>query len=131
MNNVIATANNLIGKLISLNRHTHRIQARMAELEAAGMTTSKPVWRDKKYLTLVAPMVDGTRARKYIGSDPARIAEALAMIDRQTEYNNLSSTLADLNSTMTYIQSNLEEHIKTAQYLNKKHETSGHPPKRS
>jgi prefoldin subunit 5 len=131
MTDIITTTENLTAKLERLIGHMRRIQARMDELTNAGMTTSKPVYRNGKYLTLVSPMIGGARSRQYIGSDPAKIAEAMAMIDRQQEYNNLQTALADLNSNLTYIQSNLEDHIKTAQRLDKKHATSGIPPKRT
>lgn len=76
-------------------------------LKTAGITTSKPTYRDGKYLYLVGPMVDGSRTREYVGSDPAKIAEALAKVDRQKQYDELKNELAGLERRLSGIQSDL------------------------
>lgn len=75
-----------------------RTETRMSALAQKGMIRAVPKWRisrrKRACLTLVfAPDSDGKCTRKYIGSDPAKIQEALDALDRAAEYDRLAERL--------------------------------------
>lgn len=87
-------------------QHLAAIQARMTEIEKAGMYPSVPArrWIDDQYLYLFfragepsAGLQLDAKGRLYIGSDPARIAGARQMIERRRQWEVLQSTAESLD----------------------------------
>ncbi len=74
------------------------VQEHMHALKAAGLTYAVEHWRDKKYFYLIYPQVDGQRKRQYVGTDPERIAEARAGIQRGKDYDLLKEKVAAIES---------------------------------
>ncbi len=75
-------------------------RARLAELKTAGLIYATSHWREGKYLYLIYPQRDGRRTRKYIGSDPKRIADAQAGIQRAAEFDRLSAEVRAIESRL-------------------------------
>ena len=82
--------------------------ATMKRLEVAGLIYAAEHWRDGKYLYLIHPSKDGQRERKYVGADPAKIAEAKAGILRGHEYDQLATRLRKLERAAQAGQSRLD-----------------------
>lgn len=65
-------------------------KAQMTELEKAGLTYASEHWREGKYMYLIYPTHDGQRPRKYVGTDPQKVAAARAGIARAQEFDRLA-----------------------------------------
>jgi hypothetical protein len=85
---------------------------RMRSLEAAGLIYATEHWRNGKYLYLIYPQVNGQRERKYIGSNPDRIAEARAGIQRAIEYDGLTAKVKSIESRLSMAQSHLRSVLR-------------------
>lgn len=57
-----------------------------------------PFWHQGRYLYLIQPQINGKRTRRYIGSQPEKIKEALAAIRRQQRYGQIQQELQQLDS---------------------------------
>lgn len=75
-------------------------QNEMEVLKKAGLTYASEHWRSGKYLYLIYPSRDGQRERKYIGADPAKIADAQASIRRANEYDRLAIEAARIERAL-------------------------------
>jgi hypothetical protein len=74
------------------------VQEHMHALKAAGLIYAAEHWRNKKYFYLIYPQVGGQRKRQYVGTDPKRIAEAKAGIQRGKDYDLLNEKVAAIES---------------------------------
>jgi hypothetical protein len=88
------------------------VQERMHALKAAGLIYAAEHWRNKKYFYLIYPQVGGQRKRQYVGTDPDRIAEARAGIQRGKDYDLLKENVAAIESRITAAKF----HINSAQF---------------
>ena len=92
------------------------LEAHADALLALGITNAATYYRDGIYLYLIHPtQPDGTRQREYIGKDPAKIAAALARLDRSKEHaavmaqiKSLASRLENVEYTLHQIKRDLE-----------------------
>jgi len=50
-------------------------------------------WHQGRYLYLIEPQKNGKRKRRYIGSDPDKVRQALAAVKRQERYQQISQEL--------------------------------------
>ena len=75
-------------------------QKAMNDLQTAGLAYAVEHWRDGKYLYLIHPSRNGQRPRKYVGANPAKIAEAQASIRRAGEYDALSQEAVKIEAKM-------------------------------
>jgi len=50
-------------------------------------------WHQGRYLYLIEPQKNGKRKRRYVGSDPDKVRQALAAVKRQERYQQLSQEL--------------------------------------
>ena len=70
----------VIKKLQGLEIEYNEKKEALATVEAAGYNYAGTTYKAGKYLYLVYPSVDGQdRRREYVGADPAKISEAMAM----------------------------------------------------
>lgn len=82
------------------------IRAEMSEVEAAGMYPAVPSerWKDEKYLYMVFTGLDAdklsldAKGRIYIGSDPAKVAEARRLAANRQQWERLDRQRKDLES---------------------------------
>ena len=75
-------------------------QKAMNDLQTAGLAYAVEHWHDGKYLYLIHPSRNGQRPRKYVGANPAKIAEAQASIRRAGEYDALSQEAVKIEAKM-------------------------------
>jgi hypothetical protein len=75
-------------------------QNEMEALKKAGLAYAREHWRSGKYLYLIYPSRGGQRERKYIGADPAKIADAQASIRWAHEYDRLAIEAACIERTL-------------------------------
>ncbi len=100
-------------ELILVREHElQNAKERMLTLKAAGLIYAAEHWRKGKYLYLIYPQVNGQRERKYIGADPARIAEAKAGIQRAIEYDQLTAKVKSMESRLSMAQSHLHSMLR-------------------
>lgn len=69
-------------------------------LEALPQNEASPYWHEGKYLYLIHPARDGYRARKYIGKDPVKVADALASIERFKKHKAIVEEMKGLKNRM-------------------------------
>lgn len=76
----------------TLTKAAKSLTAKLAALEAAGLTDGKPTWNSGKYLYMYHPnpKAKGGRDRRYIGSDPAKVQAALEAADRTAQHQALT-----------------------------------------
>lgn len=90
-------AANLPKQMGALCAEIEATEVMMRQLVAQGIVRAVPDWRlgtSGEYLTLVfLSDTDGKRYRKYVGSDPGKIKEALIGLDRAEEYDRLQGRL--------------------------------------
>jgi len=74
----------------------------LAEIETAGWCNASEYWRETDKLILIhpTPRDGGKRVREYIGSDPARIAEARARLARYARRQQLAGELQELDKRL-------------------------------
>lgn len=105
------------GTMYQMEERLETIERELAQLEEHERITASVHWRDGKYLVLVYPTdKDGNRKRQYIGSDPAKVKEALDAVQRQERYEQLSQEKLDLRHKINWIDhdlSNLVYKLKT------------------
>lgn len=70
------------------------IEVTIARMKADGTTDAAPHWRERKYLYLIHPMVNGERRREYIGADENKIQIALRRIERFKKVKQYEQDLA-------------------------------------
>lgn len=70
----------------------------IAALEKAGIVNATPFWNKGRYLYLSYPMKNYDREREYIGTDQARIDEALAKVERFKTHKALSQELSAVDA---------------------------------
>ncbi len=84
-------------KLAAILEHmeivNHNIREKMAELKKDGLKYATPHYRAERYLYLIHPQKDGERVREYVGTNPAKITEALDAINRGHQYERLAEEL--------------------------------------
>ncbi len=61
----------------------------MKALKRAGLIYASPHWREGKYFYLIHPTTAEGRKREYVGTDPKRIEQAMAAIERAKQYDEL------------------------------------------
>jgi hypothetical protein len=84
------------------------LQAHAAMLVELGITDASTYYRDGVYLYLVHPTAsDGSRQREYVGKDPAKIAAALARINRREEHNQVTRQIKEIENRLNSIAYNL------------------------
>ncbi|MDQ1817803.1 hypothetical protein RBA41_31330 [Massilia sp. CCM 9210] len=88
-----------------------KLTTEMAALEKEGLIYASSTLRDGKYFYLVYPSKKmEKRKREYVGTDPEKIANALAGIARARQYEILKAEhqqrdafLADRHRTLSYL----------------------------
>jgi len=77
-------------ELIERNANeVERLAGEMKTLKKAGLIYASPHWRAKKYFYLIHPTNADGRRREYVGTDPDKIADAHAGIERAEQYDAL------------------------------------------
>lgn len=110
----VAILDKLETAIRSLGAKRDELQAELDRLQSLGFCDAKPHYRDGKYLYLIHLMVDGERKREYIGADPEKIDEALARIERKSQYEELSRKHAEVVTTLDYTHRHLINAISAA-----------------
>ncbi len=57
-----------------------------------------PFWHQGRYLYLIQPQINGKRTRRYIGSQPDKVKDALAAIRRHQRYEQIQQELQQIDS---------------------------------
>ncbi|QQD20353.1 PAS domain S-box protein [Oceanospirillaceae bacterium ASx5O] len=57
-----------------------------------------PFWHQGRYLYLIQPQINGKRTRRYIGSQPDNVKDALAAIRRHQRYEQIQQELQHIDS---------------------------------
>ena len=84
---------------LALDRY-HGLLEQIADLESAGITNASTWYRDGIYLYLIYPTTAEGRVRKYVGNDPAKVAAALARLERYKTHQELTRLANDLLSRL-------------------------------
>ena len=111
---LLKLAGELPAKIAELEASIQAVDKRMAELKAAGLIYATEHWRkdaagEPKFLYLLYPSRAGEKLRRdYVGSDPAKVAEARAGIARAQEYDQLADQQRGLTGRVYHVSSDLE-----------------------
>lgn len=93
-----------IAELDRLAKEITKENRAIATLEAAGTTQASEYLREGRYLYLIHPQRNGHRRREYIGSDPAKIAQARGRVHRFKQAEAHRQELANLDRRLTELQ---------------------------
>lgn len=75
--------------------HLHAEQQQMHDLPRIHAT---PFWHQGRYLYLNQPQINGKRTRRYIGSQPDKVRDALAAVRRAERYQQIEQELQQLDA---------------------------------
>lgn len=107
-------AGELPAKIVALEKTIQAVDTRMAELKGVGLTYATEHWRkdaggEPKFLYLLYPTRAGEKRRRdYVGSDPAKVAEARAGIARAREYDQLAEQQRTLTGRIYRVGDDLD-----------------------
>lgn len=104
----------LLSDRIQLVRHN---QLEIQRLAKAGRIYATPHYRAGNYLYLIYPMQDGKRIRKYVGNDPACVAEALAKVQNAKNHDALKAETERIERTLDAVHYQLESMIRELKRL--------------
>lgn len=109
---ITKAAQSLLSKAAELEAARKRLVKEIAELERQGVTEATPWWRPNSkspqgYLYLIHPQRDGLRPREYIGTDPARVRDAMARVERHRRRTAALAELSEVEGSMTEILARL------------------------
>ncbi|MFZ6030497.1 MAG: hypothetical protein ACOYYS_22550 [Chloroflexota bacterium] len=88
-------ARNLKDILAEAYKTLDHIEHTTAVMSQQPMFNAAPHWRGGKYLYLIFHQVNGQRERRYIGSDPENVREALAAVDRWKRWRQYTREFAE------------------------------------
>lgn len=84
-------------------------EKKIAQLTDAGCIDAAEYWRDGKYLYLLSSMRRGKRKKRYIGSHPLRIKEALQKLENFQRRAELIARQERVEGDLLEIGRRLEE----------------------
>ncbi|MES2552799.1 MAG: hypothetical protein V4588_03950 [Pseudomonadota bacterium] len=103
----------VIKKLQGLEIEYNEKKTALADVEAMGYDYAGTTYRAGKYLYLVYPSVNGQeRRRKYIGADPEKITQAMAMLNRGVLRDKLKREITSLESRVQSVGYNLDRALQ-------------------
>jgi hypothetical protein len=89
------------------------VHERMSQLKNAGLIYAAPHWRENKYFYLVHPVKNGgVRKREYVGTNPAKIEEAKAGLERAKQYDQLKANCKELEKQLSEGRYYLHDAVK-------------------
>lgn len=99
-------------RLQQLDEQIIHLENQLQKLGALKVVDASPYWLNGLYLYLIHPKRKGQkRVRDYVGNDPQRVAEALAMVERGRQAKQIRARITQLKNQHTRAQSLFSEAV--------------------
>jgi hypothetical protein len=109
MADVIKLTTKIAEMIVARLKQQQQILDEIRDLETSGITDASMYWRDGKFLYLNHPSQNGERVREYVGSDPDKIKEAKAQVERYQRWVKLQSELRHITNGLVAAEHGLED----------------------